>query len=288
MNRMEPSVSPFLLITLDALVCVSILTPIAHYTTTTNLKRSLLRPLKRLDFTTIAMGLGHIVFVMLIIFTTMRVLPIVTVSIFLNLGPLLTVVLAVWILKEPASAAAFIQVGIGFVGVVLIVLGDIEDDVETTEADAEMETEKIILYFLLAATPLIVALGNFSASKISQHPKIEIHFIPWWVNLLCVVIFGSICIIEWTYIPSSALFWFVAFLSGLSNLLSWQFKVTAYKYDIVSRVSPIAYMESIHAFLIDTIIFGVAFSYMQLCGIALIFLMFFIKIGYAYTIKPKD
>ncbi len=130
-------------------------------------------------------------------------------------------------------------------------------------------------------TPLIVALGNFSASKISMHPKIEIHFIPWWVNLLCVVIFGTICVIQWTYIPASLLFWCIAFISGLSNLLSWHFKVTAYKYDIVSRVSPIAYMESIHAFLIDTIIFGVAFSYMQLFGIALIFLMFFIKIGYA-------
>ena len=74
-------------------------------------------------------------------------------------------------------------------------------------------------------------------------------------------------------------------MSGLANLFSWHFKVTAYKYDIVSRVSPIAYMESIHAFLIDTLMFGVAFSVMQLFGIGFVFLMFIGKIAYAYTVK---
>jgi drug/metabolite transporter (DMT)-like permease len=51
----------------------------------------------------VLLGLGHIVFIMLIIFTAMRKLPIVTVSIFLNLGPLLTVILAIWILNEKAN-----------------------------------------------------------------------------------------------------------------------------------------------------------------------------------------
>lgn len=102
MNRMEPNVSPFLLITMDALVCVAFLTPIAAFRTKTSLKESLWAPFKLLKWPTILLGLGHIVFIMLIIFYTMRRLPIVTVSIFLNLGPLLTVILAVWILNEKA------------------------------------------------------------------------------------------------------------------------------------------------------------------------------------------
>lgn len=105
LNRMEPDVSPFLLITIDAFVCVLLLTPLASKTTKKkNLKESLWNPFKYLDFYTVLLGLGHIVFIMLIIFTAMRKLPIVTVSIFLNLGPLLTVILAIWILNEKANA----------------------------------------------------------------------------------------------------------------------------------------------------------------------------------------
>lgn len=283
MNIMEPEVSPFLLITMDALVCVAFLTPIASYRTKkANLKESLWAPFALLTWPTIILGLGHIVFIMLIIFYTMRVLPIVTVSIFLNLGPLLTVVLAIWILNEKPNIFAFIQVGIGFFGVILIVVGDVADH---NKDSGISESEKYILYGLLAITPIIVALGNFKASVISQHPMIEIHFIPWWVNLLCVIIFGTTCLLQWVYLPTNPLFWFISMLSGLANLLSWHFKVTAYKYDIVSRVSPIAYMESIHAFLIDTLIFSVAFSVMQLFGIGFVFLMFIGKIAYAYTIK---
>lgn len=138
-------------------------------------------------------------------------------------------------------------------------LGDVASEDNESSISAQ---EKYLLYGLLAITPIIVALGNFKASIISQHPLIEIHFIPWWVNLLCVVIFGSTCIAQWVYLPTNPLFWCISCLSGLANLFSWHFKVTAYKYDIVSRVSPIAYMESIHAFCIDTLIFGVAFSVM--------------------------
>jgi drug/metabolite transporter (DMT)-like permease len=187
----------------------------------------------------------------------MRSLPIVTVSIFLNLGPLLTVVLAVWVLKEKANVWSFVQVAVGFFGVILIMMGDV---IEREDNSVQDEVQKSLLYALLALTPLIIALGNFKASIISQHPQIEIHFIPWWVNLLCILIFGTTCLIEQVYLPENPLFWFIAVLSGLSNLFSWHFKVTAYKYDIVSRVSPIAYMESIHAFLIDTLLFGTAFS----------------------------
>jgi drug/metabolite transporter (DMT)-like permease len=79
--------------------------------------------LKVLDFLTLFVGLGHIVFIMLIIFWCMKRLPIVSVSIFLNLGPLLTVLLAVYVLKEKASIFSFVQAGFSFIGVVCIVLG---------------------------------------------------------------------------------------------------------------------------------------------------------------------
>lgn len=136
MNRLEPEVSPFLLITMDGLVCVIFLTPIAMARTKKqSLKESLWAPFELLDWATIIFGFGHIVFIMLIIFVCMRSLPIVTVSIFLNMGPLLTVVLAVWILKEKPNIWSFVQVAVGFFGVILIVMGDVIERQENSMDD---------------------------------------------------------------------------------------------------------------------------------------------------------
>ena len=85
--------------------------------------------------------------------------------------------------------------------------------------------------------------------------------------------------------PTSLEFWSIAILSGISNILSWHFKVTAFRNDIVSRVSPISYLESIFGLLIDAFVFNTAFGILQLVGIGLVFLMFLIKIGHAMTIK---
>lgn len=72
---------------------------------------------------TFVVGLGHICFIMMIIFVCMRSLPIVSVSIFLNLGPLLTVLLAVCVLNERLNTFSIIQAGVSFIGVILIVIG---------------------------------------------------------------------------------------------------------------------------------------------------------------------
>jgi len=123
LNTMEPNVSPFLLVTLDALICCILLTPVAAKITKTSVYSSLTLPFKELSVKTFAVGLGHICFIMMIIFVCMRSLPIVSVSIFLNLGPLLTVMLAVCILKEKMNTFSIIQTIVSFIGVILIVIG---------------------------------------------------------------------------------------------------------------------------------------------------------------------
>jgi uncharacterized membrane protein len=89
---------------------------------------------------------------------------------------------------------------------------------------------------------------------------VELHFIPWWGNALCVLFFGFTSLVQWVYLPPLGLFWLVALMSGFSNILAWHFKITAFKYDRVSRVSPISYLESVFGLLIDRIIFSVDFG----------------------------
>ena len=169
LNTIEPTVSPFLLVTLDALICCVLLTPVAAKITKTSVITSLTEPFKKLSKKTFAVGLGHICFIMMIIFVCMRSLPIVSVSIFLNLGPLLTVILAVCVLKEKTNAFTIIQTIISFIGVIFIVIGHTSNphggsSAASTEAAAD---NHIFLYGLLIITPVIIAFGNFDASKIS-------------------------------------------------------------------------------------------------------------------------
>lgn len=137
-------------------------------------------------------------------------------------------------------------------------------------------------------TPVIIAFGNFDASKISQHPSVEMHFIPWWGNALCVILFGTTCLLQWIYLPPFGIFWLVALVSGCSNILAWHFKIQAFKNDRVSRVSPISYLESVFGLLIDRLIFDVDFGTTQLIGISLVFGMFIAKIYYSLFWLKED
>jgi drug/metabolite transporter (DMT)-like permease len=50
-------------------------------------------------------------------------LPIVNVSIFINMSPVFAVLLAIWVIGEKLTAFNAVQVAASFVGVVLIILG---------------------------------------------------------------------------------------------------------------------------------------------------------------------
>jgi len=70
-------------------------------------------------------------------------------------------------------------------------------------------------------------------------------------------------------------------VSGISGTLSISLKILAFKYDKVSRVSPIFYLESVFGLFLDYFCFGIAFGALQFTGICLIFCMFGWKIAQA-------
>ena len=78
--------------------------------------------------------------------------------------------------------------------------------------------------------------------------------------------------------PSSPAFWVVATLvTGIASTLAWILKMIAFKYDRVSKLSPIFYVESVFGLLLDYFVFQVEFSAVQLLGILLVFSMFSVK-----------
>ena len=69
---------------------------------------------------------------------------------------------------------------------------------------------------------------------------------------------------------------------GLSGYICWQLKVIGYQYDRVTRVSPLFYMESALALVIDITIFKVEFAGMQIGGLIIIICSFAVIILQAY------
>jgi len=71
-------------------------------------------------------------------------------------------------------------------------------------------------------------------------------------------------------------------------LLAWHLKILAYRYDKVSRVSPIFYLESAIALAVDIAIFKVKFSVLQIIGLALVISVFGVIVFSAYLVGDDE
>ena len=82
--------------------------------------------------------------------------------------------------------------------------------------------------------------------------------------------------------PASVYFWLLSVpLAGISNIFAWAFKIEAMRYEVVTKVVPIFYLESVVGILSDYMIFNVTFSKLQLFGVAVVFTIFVAKIMHA-------
>jgi drug/metabolite transporter (DMT)-like permease len=123
LTLIDPTVSPFLLITLRSVSSLCLLTPIAMLQAKNSIQETLLKPFKKFGPLTFFLSFGGIAYEIMICYVCVRVLPIVNVSIFINMAPLFTVLLAVPILGETLSVFNIVQTVVSFAGVLLIVLG---------------------------------------------------------------------------------------------------------------------------------------------------------------------
>ena len=71
-------------------------------------------------------------------------------------------------------------------------------------------------------------------------------------------------------------------------MLAQHLKLLAYKYDRVSRVAPIFYLESAIALFVDVVIFNVTFTLTQVVGIVLVLSVFIMIIVTAFNSQPEE
>lgn len=209
-----------------------------------------------------------------------RVLPIVNVSIFVNMAPLYTVLLAIPILGEKLTLFNGLQALFSFMGVVLIILG------RGGHTHEHHDTAKVYIFWaLLVSTPLVSAIGEFQSSKISR-AKVNPFFLTFWSNMIMALIYGPIGMLQPQFLPLN--------LSTILLFLMWAActigaqgcKMVAFSHDKVTRVYPIYYFESVYCLFLDVLVFDETFNMYQIGGIFLVFSMFFAKLFAAW--REKD
>ena len=215
-----------------------------------------------------------------------------TVAIFLNCGPLLTVILAslLWP-SEKVTIGIMIKVVAAFIGVLMITLG--APDTLSDEDSKIRRATGWFDYILLALMPLFVSVGNLAMGDLRTLDSI---IIPFYSTISLFVISFIGCLANGKgFFPNEIevqgyeFWWLIScVVSGISYLISWIFKVVGYKYDRVTRVSPIFYMESGLALIVDIAVFKVYFTTTQIIGLAIIIICFLTIILKAYLVETNN
>lgn len=227
------------------------------------------------------------------------------VSIFLNCGPILTVILGGLLLpSEHVTCSSVVKVLAAFIGVFLITFGAPEaypdadevskvDDETAALKPAAMEA-KWYNYILLSLMPILIAFGNLAMGDLR---KLDVILIPFYSNVAIIVVNWLICFTSQKgFVPQEAdlarhsLLLFLLIIGvcgGLSNYVSWQLKVIGFGYDRVTRVSPLFYLESALALVLDILVFHVEFAMLQVIGLSIIILSFCVIIASAYLAEQS-
>lgn len=100
LTLLEPGISPFLLLAIRSTTVLIIFTPFIRVYLKQPLSESLLEPFRLFELATYVVSFVGTIYEIMICYVCLGELPIVNVSIFINMAPLFTVILAVPILKE--------------------------------------------------------------------------------------------------------------------------------------------------------------------------------------------
>ena len=223
-------------------------------------------------------------------------------SIFCNIGPILTVFIGgLCIADERVTLSAVVKVSISFIGVTMVVLGKKETIKQTEGASFAYNDDKMEFHYwyyaVMAMVPFAIAMYNFTLGFLrGLNPK----FIPFYMTFVSIFVYGIMtcfCTEMGNTLPSEEelesngihVFWLLALgLNGLCYLIAMQTKVLGFRYDLVTRVAPIEYLETPYSLIIDALLFNVSFSKMSLSGLGLVIMMFLIIIFQSLRKEPDD
>ena len=123
MSKREPHVSPSMIMTIRSVVMLLLLTFIIKIDLKQPLGKALMEPMANVKKSSLALSLAGNIYETTVCVVGAASLPIVSVAIFVNMAPLITVLLAIWVLNERLTLFNGVQALGSFAGVVMIILG---------------------------------------------------------------------------------------------------------------------------------------------------------------------
>ena len=150
-------------------------------------------------------------------------------------------------------------------------------------------------YAVMAIVPLSIATYNFTLGYLRDlSPKL----IPFYMSTVSMVLYGGVCLVMGLeFIPTTTelddhpiyMFWLLALVAnGACYLAAMQTKIAGFKYDLVTRVAPVEYLETPYSLIVDAILFKVSFSTLALSGLGLVIVMFVILIYQSLTTSDEE
>ena len=216
-------------------------------------KNHILLKKKEYYFLPIFRGL-HFIAVLIIIFYSLKQIPISIFTILLMTTPFFLVIFAKFILKEKLNFISWIAIIVGFCGVLIVL---------------RPNTSNINIYILLL---LLVAISNaFSFTLVSKYSHIASTYGFTFYGYIPLILFSYIFFLNDPIVPSRNEFFLFASSGVLVMISMWAFNAAyhvAGKYS--SIISPFFFTQIIWGTLYGTIFFSEQISSMTIVGIIVI------------------
>lgn len=189
---------------------------------------------------------------LLMYFYTLQRMPLASAVTIQYLSPIFTVLIAGFMLKEPARMIQWLFFLVSFSGVILI-----------KGFDARITLTELSLG-IAAAVFSGLAYNFIRKLKDFDHPLVVVFYFP----LVTVPVVGIYTIFNW--VVPGPLDWLIIFMVGLVTTIAQIFMTMAYQSDKAVNISNFNYLGSVYALILGYFLFGELISAPALIGIGLI------------------
>ena len=168
-------------------------------------------------------------------FTATAMIPLTMINIINNLSPLVTVVLAYFLLKERIACFELFLIMLTIIGVFDVVIFADGDDSDTTQS--YNSTIVLVVWCFLIANPFLCAGGNIAMRKMK---KFHDACVAWYLNWTVVLVNVSICLIAgFGFGPIGAfdwVSWMLSFGTGFFGVAGQTCRFMAFKRQKASKL----------------------------------------------------
>lgn len=192
-------------------------------------------------------------------YSVTKYLPLTLIAIVNNMGPLIAVILAFFILKERLKCFELLMICLTVVGVFIVVFFQ-NPDQSTTSAQAS-QALTYVLYGLMFINPILTAGGTISMRKMKKFHEAVVSF---YLNLsIGVTSLVLVLVMGWGFdaiVAFDWVSWMLSFGTGFFALTSQTCRFMALKLQKASKLQKLQPLTTLQSFIFDITLFHVVYT----------------------------